>query len=216
MLATLLLACCAVAQAAPVTFNFRFDDPAGPATAVGSITFETSLLQNPGNNEILLPSPAVLALNVTVSGTANGDGTFTLADFDQVNFDTYGGLLDLSRSLIGQATNGSAWGTTQDGNSGDFNLFGSGCQVAAATSSYRSGPRAPGGVAPASGLPPFGDYYFTLGADCDSGELMILTSFAPVSNVHPAPAMGAWALLGLAGLLGLGGLLVLRRRTGTA
>src|SRR5215472_5397809 len=81
------------ASAVPLTLNFVFASPSGPATATGFVTFETSALSNPGLNDFILPSPAVLDLQVTVSGAAAGNGTFHLADFTSIVFDTNGGTL---------------------------------------------------------------------------------------------------------------------------
>ncbi len=196
-----------VANAAPLTLQFTFDDPASTAQAVGSITFEDTLLQNPGVNDFTLPDPAVLALNVTVSGSASGNGTFTLADFTGVVFDTDGGTLNFGSQLVGQPTSDSSWGIP-DGNSGDFNLF-SGQPTA--PSRYPTQTAAPTG----SNLPPDGVFYFTLGANGGSGEPMELVGMS-VAGAAAAPAtlpIGRSAWLALASLLGLAGLLAFRRRS---
>jgi hypothetical protein len=112
----MLAATTAAALASPVTFNFTFAN--GGATATGFITFESNLLNNPGQNDFLLPNPAVLALNVTVTGASSGNGTFGIGAFKGVTLDTSGVALNLSGNLIGQ----SNWGP---GGVGDFNLFGS-------------------------------------------------------------------------------------------
>lgn len=97
-----------IAVAAPVTLSFTYAN--GAATAVGSITLETTLLNNPGTNLLVLPSPAVLALSVTVSGASAGNGTFGIADFVRVDFDTSGATLDFTQNLVGQSTPGETWG----------------------------------------------------------------------------------------------------------
>jgi hypothetical protein len=194
-------------SAAPITFPFRFADPASSAQAVGSITFEDTLLANPGSSSIFLPDPAVLALSVTVSGSAAGDGTFGIADFTEVVFDTNGGTLNFNAQLVGQPTAGGSWGTP-DGNSGDFNLFSGG--VGEGAERYADQPNAPAGA----NAPPNGVFYFTLGANGGADEPMVLTAMGggPISPPATLPiGPGAW--LALAGLLALGGLVVLRRRS---
>ena len=209
-------ACClfaAAAQASPVTFNFTYSGanitPLPPALAsptypkapmvssgnsaviTGSITFESTLLANPGNNSFSLPNPAVLALTVTVSGANAGNGTFGISDFAQVFFDTNGATLDFSRQLVGQPTNTDPWGTPSGGGGGDFNLIG-------------------------IGLPntsPVGEFFFTLCTNGGSGDCTQLVSAtnAAVASATPAPALSTWTLAALAGLLALAGFIGLRR-----
>jgi hypothetical protein len=109
--------------AAPVRFDFVFDDPNSTARTEGYIIFEETLLANPGNNTFSLPDPAVLDLQLTVTGSVDSDGSYDLSDYNEIDFWTNGGTLDFSQPLIGQATNGQPWGTTFDGNSGEFNLW---------------------------------------------------------------------------------------------
>jgi hypothetical protein len=207
----LILFCASAALASPLTINFRFADPDSTAQATGAVTFESTLLQNPGFNDFLLPSPAVLALNVTVSGSASGNGNFVLGDFNEIYFDTNGATLDFSRQLVGQPTSGSPWGTP-DSTGGDFNLF-SGGQGARPAPTYLSRQPGPAG---ASGLAPDGVFFFTLGANSGSGEAMVLTGAVPNGAVGPpvapTPLLGEWSLLALASLLGLGALVAIRRQ----
>jgi hypothetical protein len=83
--------------------------------------------------------------------------------------DTNGGTLDFTKELVGQSTSGSPWGTTQDGSSGDFNIFSNFTDPAAAN----------------------GHFVFTIGTDGDTEDRLILTSFAP------APEPASLTLLGL-------------------
>lgn len=201
------------AQASPVTFNFTYSGSVVPpppasvtatnppytkatmavastATMTGSITFESTLLANPGNNQINLPSPAVLALNVTVSGASAGNGTFGISDFSHVAFDTHGGTLDFSKQLIGQPTSGAPWGTAYNGTAGDFNLFGKGLPNQA----------------------PIGENWFTLCANAgQSGCASLASAINAAVGVSSTPTLNRWALLALAGLLSLAGFAGLRR-----
>lgn len=186
---TLLATAAASALASPITFHFNFADPGSTARASGFITFESTLLTNPGNNSFFLPDPAVLDLQVTVSGATAGNGTFGLGAFTQVIFDTNGGTLDFSRPLIGQPTAGAPWASTIGSpGSGDFNLF---------------------GVAPS----PNGVLWFTLGANGGAAEAMLLTRMT--SSLH-VPTLGEWGMVVLSLLLGLGAWVALRRQVGKA
>jgi hypothetical protein len=178
------------ALAAPITFKFTFAN--GPATAVGSITFESTLLVNPGVNDFFLPNPAVLALNVTVSGASAGNGSFGIGSFNEVRFNTGGATLNLSSELVGQATPGGSWGTPTPC-CGDFNLF---------------------GIAPPA---PRGVFFFTLGANFGDAESMTLKSMTS-STLAPIPALDDAMLLLLALLVAAAGIVILRRRgsAGTA
>ncbi len=199
-----------VAQAAPITLKFTFDDPASTAQAVGSITFEGTLLQNPGSQFFNLPDPAVLALNATVSGAVSGNGAFALTDFTGVSFDTNGGTLNFASQLVGQPTSGSPWATL-DGNSGNFNLFSNSPKQG--VSGNGQSPTAPNGINPT----PNGVAAFTLGANGGSGEPMVLVGMSAVGGGGTAtPAAlpfdrSAW--IALTGLLGLVALVAFRRRS---
>jgi len=185
---TLLAAAATSAFAAPITFNFRFVDGVSGATTTGYITFESTLLANPGANTFALPDPAVLALQATVSGAAAGNGTYGIGAFNQVIFDTTASGLDLRQQLVGQPTTGAGWGTP-DGTSGDFNLFAA----------------APG---------PNGMWFFTLQSNGGAGaEPMVLASMTPAGNV---PTLGEWGMVILSLLLGLGAWIALRRSNGQA
>jgi len=221
--AILSLASISSAVAAPIKFNFVFNQPvsgggakpsSGPytnspsapqgsvvPTMSGSITFESTLLANPGVNDFGLPNPAVLALNVTVSNSGVGDGSFTMTDFTRVIFDTNSATLNLNRQLVGQSTTGDPWGTPS-GNGGDFNLF----------SQSLSNTNAPAGQT----LPPQGEFFFTLASNGGNGPAAVLSSMvvpsAPAGNATAAaPSLSTWSLALLAALLGLGASFVLRR-----
>lgn len=179
--ATALLLAGAAALAAPRTFSFVFSGStfANSAKATGAITFEDTLLNNTFNAATQFTNfvyavggPELLALQVVVSGASAGNGSFGMAAFDRVEWQT-NGTLNLDQQLIGQPTANAPWGTAGAGLGGDFNLFG----LAAS---------APTGVAP-----------FELSAA--GGESMQLISMAPISAVpEPGPVAlfaGGLALL---------------------
>ncbi|MEO5691519.1 MAG: IPTL-CTERM sorting domain-containing protein [Usitatibacter sp.] len=151
-------------EAAPMRFNFTF--ATGGATAVGFIVLETTLIPNPGGGFIALPDPSVVDLQVTVSGAAGGNGTFGIASFTAVVFDTGPGALNLRAELVGQPSGGGSWGTT----AGDFNLFG-----VAPT---------PNGVGP-----------FNLESNGGAGTTMALVSMAAAASPSQVPTMSEWMLL---------------------
>ncbi len=138
-------------------------------TATGTVSFDDTLLDNPGDNSTE-DTPFVTAFSITITGSilGLGDGTWTLADFDEIMFQTGGLPLDLTQELVGQPTDVDPWGTPLSAG-GDFNVF------------------------PRTGGAPVGSYYFTLALPATSEELLI-TSFRPA----PAPgALGVLACAGI-------------------
>lgn len=210
--AVFLLLVSSVASAAPITFNFAWSGATlgNNARATGFITFESTLLPNPGNAFYTLPSAAVTNLSITVTGAAAGNGTFGLASFNGVTWETNGATLDLGRQLVGQPTPELPWGTpTGNGEGGDFNLF-SGGQGVRPTERYAA--RTPDGVVNPA---PTGVLYFRLAANGGTGDNMVLTSFAPSgagqSFFANVPATNGFGLAALAAMLALAGVLAARR-----
>lgn len=117
-----------------------------------------------------LTASGILGLDLTITGAATGNGTFTEADFDLYQWDTLGFTLDLAQELRGQALGSAFWGVGPSGESGDFNLI--------------------------SGLPasPTGTDYFELTTAGGTGDPMRLTSISPI----PEPSV-AWLLAALPG-----------------
>jgi hypothetical protein len=102
-----------------------------------------------------------------------------MSDFDFWRWDTNGATLDLNSQLVGQNTLGNPWGTSDDGISGDFNLFASTVLGA-----------------------PLGTNYFTLTTNNGTGDSMLLTSFSPKTAAVPEPT--SIAIFGIgAGLMSL-------------
>jgi hypothetical protein len=208
-----------VVLAAPTRFDFTFQEVAGAARATGYIVFETDLLANPGDSDIAIPDAAIQDLSVTVSGASSGNGTFGIADFCSVTFNTHGGTLDLSRELVGQPTSGDPWGTTvpppdraanggDESTSGDFNLFACG-----GVGRGGDGYLLERGV-PVTGAPN-GVWWFTLGADGGAANEMRLVSMAPAGTPvhHAVPAAGFWSIAGLLALVAGFGVAAIRSRT---
>jgi hypothetical protein len=180
----------------PARFDFVFEDPASSARAAGYIVFDLDLLPNPGSyGGVNLPHPMVLGLRVTVTGSAQGNGTFTMADFPSITWDTGGLPLDLSPGVqvVGQPVLGGTWAPQScpqydpivpGGGCGNFNLY-----------DERGGiiePWAQGGSGPN------GDDRFILESRDGSGELMELTSFVrgtPESVSVPALSPASWLLM---------------------
>ena len=176
------------------TFDLTWSGAAGPyfpnaAYASALITFDLTQVEAAVNGSMggAGLNGWITSFSLTVSGTSGGgDGTFSLSDIGEVTMNTYGGVLDFTKELVGQPTSDKPWGTTYGGTSGDFNfLFG-------------------------IGGAPYGITEFVLLAGSDS---MALTSFAPASTgcslaevcaTTPLPAaLPLFATgLGVLGLLG--------------
>jgi hypothetical protein len=205
-----LLAASAPALAQPIVFAFNFSGAAytpGPnsALAKGTITFDSTKLGNPNRNVWDVSSGfvyssgtapygtnipgLVTALSLTVTGATDSadNGTFTLADYEAMVFDTTSVALNLGKELIGQPTSSptsKTWG--QDDSipssnpaafyTGDFQIF-----------------------SVLTSLAPSGAYPFQLATY--GGDYMQLISFAPASNDIPEPT--SFALFGL-GLVAIG------------
>jgi len=73
---------------------------------------DTSLLNNPGSSVFSGSdiSNAFQNFQMTMSGSALGDGVFAASDFNSVAFDTYVGTLDFNSELVGQPVLNGLWG----------------------------------------------------------------------------------------------------------
>lgn len=137
------------------------------ASAIGKFNINTAF-DGTGS----LPSPNFSVVKMTVSGAANGNGTFYNSNFDGFAFDQTSGL-DFTKELIGQSPEGTMFGPGGRGNMGNFNLGSS------------SG--APSGVGA-----------FALGVG--TGDMLQVTSILAVAGV-PEPASWA-LMIGGFGLIG--------------
>jgi hypothetical protein len=212
-----LLLVASTVSAAPITFNFTWSGASlgNNARATGYIVFESTLLPNPGNQFFNLPSSAVLDLSITVTGAAAGNGTFPLAAFSGVTWETNGATLDLTRQLVGQPTPQLPWGTPTDaalptaGDGGDFNLFGGQPTAVSDSAAYYAAPRGVGSPAPV------GVNYFRLATNGGTGDNMLLTGFGPAgagsSFASNVPATSPFGIAVLAAVLALAGMFAARR-----
>jgi hypothetical protein len=171
------------ALAADQTFNVAWSGAAygNGASATGYITFDTALLNNPGISTFSgasLPSQ----LNITVTGSSGGNGTFTRSDFTFFVINSAGGTLDINSEWVGQSSPFGAWGPAVFPLArGEFNIY--------ANFSSANAPTATS--------------IFTLVTG--GGDQMWLTSVTPV----PVPEPESYVML-LAGLGLIGG--IARRR----
>lgn len=188
--------------AEPITFDFTYAGTGNHAVAVGYVTFEDSLLPNPGFFNPVLPHPAVLDLEVTVTGAAAGNGIFGLMDFTGLVWDTNGSLLDYSMDLVGQSTAVDSWGTLS-GDGGDFTLF---MRQVGSDEGYVTDPGMGHRKAESSVV-----HCFTLAGQAGLGGAMALTSMRARQRI---PTLGPWGL-GLMGTLMAAAALWMRRRVQT-
>jgi hypothetical protein len=123
----LALGLAAKSQAALETFSLSYSGASfgNSATGTGTITFDPTLINNPG---FTILSPTAFSITISGATSAADDGTFGLADFSEIFLDTGGATLDFSKQLFGQSPFDS---------NGDFNVFSNG-----------SNPLAPTGVDP--------------------------------------------------------------------
>ena len=109
ILGILFLGVIGTVSAAPITFDFTFSGESfgNTAIATGFITItDAALIPNPtpGCVTVNLPNPSISALSITVSGASSGNGTFGLAAFKSIIWDTGGVALDFTQELVGQPT----------------------------------------------------------------------------------------------------------------
>jgi hypothetical protein len=99
------------ARAGSITYDLAFSGASfgDSAVGVGTVTIDTSLLNNPGSTDTA-SSPFVDAFSITISGATSGNGAFGMADYSGFFFDTNDAILNLSTQLIGQTTPNGTWG----------------------------------------------------------------------------------------------------------
>ena len=208
----MLLAGSLSVNAAEIQLDFLFADDSTGAQAAGFIVVDDAFLINPtsgsparggfGDGFYLFPDPAIVDLQFTVTGSDTSNGDYTLADYSEMVFQTNGGTLNLLTQLIGQPTDGDDWGTSYNGQAGDFNFFAGFNGENSRT--YDAGEGVFGGIVPD------GCNFFTL---CTLGDTMVLQSISggPQGSPQPVPAINALGLFTLMSIL-LGMTAVFRHR----
>ncbi|TDR20748.1 hypothetical protein [Marinicella litoralis] len=178
-------------HAAPIRFDFIFEDSGNGARAEGYVVFEENLLVNPTpadggagattpegvpDGSYQIPGPAVLDLEFTVTGSQTSNGVYGLADYEEIILFTNGGTLNFNGELVGQPTDDDPWGTVQGGSAGDFNLFANDVIGPPQSNNYSDAVQG-GSVVPS------GCFFFEL---CTPGDNMILVSMRGTPSVVPA------------------------------
>lgn len=135
-------------QAGPITFDLLYSGSGNgnSAIAAGTVTFDDTILPNPGGDIINVNAAAlgILDFSITVSGASSGNGTFGMSSVTNWFWNTTAPL-DFQQELVGQAGfGGFGWCA----------LLFDGC------------------TAPAPGS----TNYFTLQANAETGDVMQLVS----------------------------------------
>jgi len=105
IVATLLVILPYSAQAGLISFDIVYSGQSfgNSATAVGSVTFDDTILTVPGVLiNVTSAAAGVSAFSITVAGASAGNGTFGLTDVTNWIWDVGAGL-DLTIDLVGQA-----------------------------------------------------------------------------------------------------------------
>lgn len=151
-----------IANAELRTFDLEWSgaDYGNGAVAMGTITIDDTLLNNPGFSA----DDFAIDFSITVEGSGTGDGSWGRNDFNSIFLFT-DTALDLTMELVGQPTSINPWGTQDPADSGgDFNFFA------------------------ATGGAPSGTYYFQI--TTSSGDDLRLVSFRPTDGPAPKPQRG--------------------------
>jgi hypothetical protein len=165
-----------LARAGSITYDLAFSGASFGDSAVGTgtVTIDTSLLNNPGSTDTGLSS-FVEAFSLTISGATSGNGTFDMADYAGFHFDTNDATLNLTTQLVGQTTPHGVWGV---GTSGNFAFSPNGNDL--------STPHSVDG--------PF--IIATADSHGDQGDLLRMTSMMPETASVPEPS--TLTMLGIA------------------